>query len=140
MKLLFHKLTSLLLSILVLVATTTLTASTHYCGKNLVSFEINKPVKSCCLKFRKNKSDKLLLKKSCCHDFSFTKKASDEVVAAESHKSKQVSISIKKIPAFVSVALLFDIESIDSFEEDTFLQNFQPLSQDRTILFQVFII
>lgn len=133
-----------LLSLLVLVASTSIRANAHYCGKQLVSFEINKVAKSCCAKHLKiaHKGFQFqVAKKSCCKDISIHKEGSNELLKSAStdlfSKKQFLSKSTFTHTTFFKTSFVTPINphNINANQHQYF-----QLLQDKTVLFQVFLI
>ncbi len=133
-----------MLTLLVLMATTSISASTHYCGKYLVSFELNKTSKNCFTKFKSKKENRSrfkVTKKSCCKDLSILKKASNDILKTKATvllKKGQLSSNIVfTSPNFFKTSYLTLIDahsiSVDQYKKI-------QISEDKTVLFQVFLI
>lgn len=144
MKSLLKKATSSLLALLVLLATTSISASTHYCGKHLVSFELNKTSKSCFGKYKfviDGKASLKVSKKSCCKDLSVFKKGSNDVLKVQ----KDITFDKQKLSSKYFLPNLGHFESSFLAFTDVhglnfrYRKNFKSI-QDKTVLFQMFLI
>ncbi len=144
MKNLFKKSIACLLSLLVLVATTAFSASAHYCGEHLISFRINKTANSCFGKYSASIDTKDLFKaskKSCCKDVSILKKGSDDVLKSKVDVKLDKHSLLNKLvftdPSFFETSF---VTLIDPYNIGVHQQlHFQTI-QDKTVLFQVFLI
>lgn len=137
----FQKTATLLLSFLVLVASSAFSATTHYCGKRLVSFEINQLAPSCCAKKHQSSKKEFQFKKeSCCLDLSFSKEASNEIIKSEAVVLEEFSIVARSSFSRYNTSISFTPVWVDPFDVDTSPSKYFPHSEDKTILFQVFLI
>ncbi len=80
MKQVFHKITSMLMALVVLFSTMSFTISMHYCGDTLIETAVFQKAKGCGMEMQ-NPSTKgcAIIKKNCCNDEQLIVDGQDEL-------------------------------------------------------------
>lgn len=81
MKKILHKISALIMAMIVLFATMSFTIDMHYCGKTLVDVALFKEAKTCGMEQGTSKSSScaIMIKKGCCTDKQLTFEGQDEL-------------------------------------------------------------
>ena len=80
MKQVFHKITSFLMALVVLISTVSFTVDMHYCGETLVDTAVFKKAKSCGMEMQNpSTKDCSITKKNCCSNKQMVVDGQDEL-------------------------------------------------------------
>lgn len=87
MQLVFQKIISPLMALLVLFSTMSFTVDMHFCGGHLVDKAIFSEVKKCGMEMKSKTTEYIVQKPSCCEDISITVEGQEELkVSFEKHE------------------------------------------------------
>ncbi len=138
MKKVFQKISALLLAMLVLLATSSLSLSTHFCGEHLIAYSFTDTVKTCTASITSKAINEHISvsKKSCCSNKHIVKKAQDELLQKKNKADFDIVKLVLNTPFFIANS---DFDYAIASTNTPFL-NYSPplLLQDRSVLFQVF--
>ena len=134
MKQTFHKLISLVLSLILLISTFSFTVESHFCGDHLVDIAVFSTVDGCSMEMKaKTSQEEKITKKGCCKDVAhFVEGNSIEQQAIHELNLSQVY--------FVTSFVLSSQETLANTTcDDSFYQYIPPLvNRDITVLFENF--
>lgn len=86
MKAILHKISAVLMAVVVIFTTMSFSVSMHYCGDTLVNYSFTHSVEGCGMetmaKSTTSGCDEILSKKSCCSDEHWVVEGQDEVKAS----------------------------------------------------------
>ena len=134
MKQIFHKLISLVLSLILLISTFSFTVESHFCGDHLVDIAIFSTVEGCGMEMKARTSEeKEITKKGCCRD---------DAHFVEGNSIEQQAIHKLNLPQvyFVASFVMSSQETLaNTTSDDSFYQYIPPLvDRDITVLFENF--
>jgi hypothetical protein len=136
MKQILHRVSSVLLAIIVLFSTFSFTVDSHYCGETLVDFSVFSKAKSCSGNMMNSDSDELeFVKKSCCKNVTSIFEGED----IEQQVLKK--IDLKQVYFAVSYIISNNNLLFETSQKATATYYYPPIiDQDKVILFENFII
>lgn len=132
-----HKVTSVLLALIVLLSTLSLSVEKHFCGDTLVDVAIFSHSKKCGMEMADMDSGKALKAKSCCKDEVQIIEGQDDLLVKSMDDFEGLQIHF--IVAFThSYFQLFE----DVTEPEVPYQNYKPpkIIQDIQVLHETFLI
>lgn len=138
MKKVFQKISTLLLASLVLLATSSLSLTTHFCGEQLIAYSFTETVKTCSSAIASKAIKKIasVSKKSCCSNKHIEKKAQNELL----QKKNTTDFDIEKLVCYTNFFTTNnDFKYALTSNNIPYLHYSPPLLlRDRSVLFQVF--
>ncbi|WP_010180023.1 HYC_CC_PP family protein [Aquimarina agarilytica] len=138
MKKVFQKISALLLALLVVLATSSLSFSTHFCGEQLIAYSFTDSVKTCSSTIASKAIKKItsVSKKSCCSNKHIEKKAQNELL----QKKDPVDFDVTKSLLHTQFHFVNDNFEYVATQTNVPFLNYSPplLLRDRSVLFQVF--
>ncbi|WP_138940547.1 HYC_CC_PP family protein [Aquimarina agarivorans] len=140
MKKVFQKISALVLTMLVVFATSSLSISTHFCGTRLVTYSFTESLKTCGgdVTSKATPYSFSLKRKSCCTNKHISKKGQQELF-----QKKQVE-ALEKISLNTANQLFHKNYLLFQFalNKQTYFDKYAPpiIFMDRNVRFQQFII
>lgn len=140
MKDLFHKISALALSAIVLLSTMSFTVDMHYCGDHLVDFSFSDSAASCMMKAEMSKSSAgcadMDMKMDCCTDVQIVLEGQDDLkVSFDQLTFDQQLFVASFIYTYINLFEGYD-DTIIPFKE----YSPPPLIRDVQLLHQTFLI
>ena len=129
-----HKITSILMAVLVLFSTFSFTVEKHYCGDFLVDVSYVGNVDKCDMG---DNSSTTMKKSNCCKDEIYHIEGQDEL-----QKETSVSLSFEQQKIILAFAFSYRFIFEEVKEQNKFKKQSSPpdLSQDLQVLYQTFLI
>lgn len=133
----FHKITAMLMALLVLFSTSVFAVSMHYCGKTLVDYSFAQEAKSCGMDKMQTKNTSstcIIQKKGCCTNKKIIKQQDDVKNNSQLQLDQQVFVA----SLFYTYLQLFKEEKTPTIPH----QNYTPplLVYDLLVLDETFLI